>query len=141
MCPPRGHADLVFGSGGVFHVPQQYTLQCVPCGMEERPVRAVASKLYQESMRLLPLQTHLLTYRSCGPRVWHWRCVLCTSAIYLVVCTLGNGGEAGKGGWPASCIWNPCASCPCNPMCSPRGHADLVFGIGGVFHVPQQYTL
>jgi hypothetical protein len=30
---------------------------------------------------------------------------------------------------------------PCNPMCSPTGQAHLVFGGGGVFHVPQQYTL
>jgi hypothetical protein len=58
----------------------------------------VASKLYLESMRLVPLQPHVLTYRSSAPRVWHWGCVLCTSTIYLVVCTPGNGGEAGKGG-------------------------------------------
>jgi hypothetical protein len=66
--------------------------------MEESRVRAVASKLCLESMRLVPLQPHVLTYRSSAPLVWRWRCVSCTSAIYLVVCTMGNGGEPGKGG-------------------------------------------
>jgi hypothetical protein len=64
--------------------------------MVERPVRAVASQLYLESMRLVPLQPHLLIYRSSAPRVWQWRCVSRTSEIYLVVCTMGNGGEPGK---------------------------------------------
>jgi hypothetical protein len=60
-------------------------------------VRAVASGLYLESMRLVPLQPHVLTYRSSAPLVWQWWCVSCTSAIYLVVCTMVNGEEPGKG--------------------------------------------
>jgi hypothetical protein len=60
-------------------------------------VRAVASGLYLESMRLVPLQPHVLTFGSSAPLVWRWRCVSCTSAIYLVVCTLGHGREASEG--------------------------------------------